>query len=188
MKPISKDIEKNSNGAESLINNNNENQGGKKRNKLGKIRKSYSTLATDINNDKKSNENGEKNQIEKLKISLKYDNIDYSKKIKEAKEFEDLKRIYEKWSGKKFDTSNKNKNIITDNYFWEKPKYKWNNKIDDKKKKKEDYKDFIRINIKYKNLLFENKKMKLEISNLKNKINKLMTNKSKEEELKNKIN
>ena len=188
MKPISKDIEKNSNGVESLINNNNENQGGKKRNKLGKIRKSYSTLTTDINNDKKSNEIGEKNQIEKLKISLKYDNIDYSKKIKEAKEFEDLKRIYEKWSGKKFDTSNKKKNIITDNYFWEKPKYKWNNKIDDKKKKKEDYKDFIRINIKYKNLLFENKKMKLEISNLKNKINKLMTNKSKEEELKNKIN
>ena len=112
----------------------------------------------------------------------------YSKKIKEAKEFEDLKRMYEKWSCKKFDTSNKNKNIITDNYFWEKPKYKWNNKIDDKKKKKEDNKDFIRINIKYKNLLFENKKMKLEISNLKNKINKLMTNKSKEEELKNKIN
>ena len=192
MKQIShlKDIEKNSNGEKSLINMDNENQGKRKKNTLGKIKKSYSTLATDINIVNKSSQKLDNELMNQLKMNLKInDNIDYGKKIKEAKEFEDLKRIYEKWSGKKYDSSNTNK-YSDDDYIWDDYKYKINYKLE-KKKKKEDVKDskeYILINMKYKNLLFENKKMKEEIHNLKNKINKIMTNKSKEEEIKIKVN
>ena len=190
MKEISylKDIDKNSIDEKSLINIDNEYQGKRNKNTLGKIKKSYSTLITDLNNDKKSNPKLDKELMNQLKMNLKInDKIDYGKKIKEAKEFEDLKKIYEKWSGKKYDSSNNNKNS-NDEYYWDDYKYKSNYKLEKKKKKKEDSKEFIRINMKYQNLLIENKIMKEEINNLKNKINKIMINKSKEEEIKNKVN
>ena len=190
MKQISnlKDIKKNSSGEKSLINIDNEYQGKRKKNILGKIKKSYSTLSTDINKDKISNQKVNNEVMNHLKMNLKIkDNIDYGKKIKEAKEFEDLKKIYEKWSGQKYDSSN-NKKYSNDEYILDDYIYISNYKLEKQKKKKEENRELMIINMRYKNLLSENKKMKEEINNLKDKINKIMINKSKEKEIQNKVN
>ena len=147
MKEISylKVKEKNSNGEKSLINLDKEYQGKTKKNTLGKIKKSYSTLITDLNNDKKSNPKLDKELMNQLKMNLKInDKIDYGKKIKEAKEFEDLKKIYEKWSGKKYDSSNNNKNS-NDEYYWDDYKYKSNYKLEKKRRKKKIVKNLLEL-------------------------------------------
>ena len=67
--------------------------------------------------------------------------IDYAKKIKEAKEIEDLRKIYEKWSGERLELLKKYTNL-DDDYYWQKLKSKtkqifvFDNKKDENKKKK----------------------------------------------------
>ena len=180
MKSYSQILEKNSSTEESLIFQNNNNNGKNKKNIIRKNRNSYSSLTTDTNNDKKiENED----YVNKLKLSLKLnDEIDYSKKIREAKEIDDLRKIYEKWSGQRFHSSNKHKNSDENEFIWLKKKNKLYNDMISNLKRKNDAKNYYNINYKYKNLLSENKKMKEELNKIKLQLTKL--NKSNEKEIK----
>ena len=138
------------------INNNNKNTRNnfiKNKKMLGKIRKSYSTLTTDINLEKKSNKNFEEEDIDKLNMSVRFaDKIDYAKKIKEAKEIEDLRKIYEKWSGERFELLKKNKNFEDYDYAWKKLKTRTSKFfLYDDKDKKEDNKKYYNRNDENKN-------------------------------------
>ena len=171
-----KENERYTSGDESFtnVNSNNENNNkGKKNIKLlKKINKSYSTLATDINNDRKSSKKTDEDEIlEKLQTSFPlHDKIDYAKKIKQAKEVEDLKKIYEKWSGERFANSNKNKDNEEDEEFiW----------VKKKKAKKEQFQKLNAMNMRYKNILIENIRMKEELKKMQLELNKM--SKSKEE-------
>ena len=179
MKSYSQIFDKNSSAEESLIFQNQNNNRKNKRNVSHKNRNSYSSLTTDTNNDKKV----ENEDYVKLKLSLKLnDEIDYSKKIRQAKEIEDLKKIYEKWSGQRFNSSNKNKNSDENEFIWLKKKNKRYNDIITNLKRKEDAKKYYNINNKYKNLLSENKRMKEELNKIRLQLTQL--NKSKEKEIK----
>ena len=180
MKSYSQILEKNSSTEESLIFQNNNNNGKNKKNIIRKNRNSYSSLTTDTNNDKKiENED----YVNKLKLSLKLnDEIDYSKKIREAKEIDDLRKIYEKWSGQRFHSSNKHKNSDENEFIWLKKKNKLYNDMISNLKRKNDAQNYYNINYKYKNLLSENKKMKEELNKIKLQLTKL--NKSNEKEIK----
>ena len=118
-----------------------------------------------------------------MRLSLKLnDEIDYSKKIKQAKEMEDLRKIYEKWSGQRFNSSKKNKNSDENEFiFLRKRNKRYNDMISDIKRKN-DAKNYLNINNKYKNLLSENKRMKEELNKIRLQLTQL--NKSKEKEVK----
>ena len=167
-----KENERYTSGEESFLNLNPKEKNGKRNKKLlGKINKSYSTLTTDVNNDRKSSKKTDSDEFDRMQTSFRLnDKIDYAKKIKEAKEMEDLKKIYEKWRGERYDSSNKKKNDEDEEYIW----------VKKKKNKNEEYKNKFNImNVRYKNMIIENRRMKEELKKMKLELNKL--NKSKEE-------
>ena len=167
-----KENERYTSGEESFLNLNPKEKNGKRNKKLlGKINKSYSTLTTDVNNDRKSSKKTDSDEFDRMQTSFRLnDKIDYAKKIKEAKEMEDLKKIYEKWSEERYDSSNKKKNDEDEEYIW----------VKKKKNKNEEYKNKFNImNVRYKNMIIENRRMKEELKKMKLELNKL--NKSKEE-------
>ena len=130
---------------------------------LGKIRKSYSTFTSDINLEKQSKKKLEEENIDQIDMSVGFtDKIDYAKKIKEAKEIEDLQKIYEKWSGERFELLKKTKNYEDYEYEWQKLKTRTNKLFlfDDKKEDNKKYNNFN-----------DEKKIKQGLNNL-NKINK----------------
>jgi len=137
---ISKNIDNNYSNEESSTKTNNENF-DKNQKLLAKIKKSYSTLTTDINLDKKANKKyAEDEDLDKSEMNLRFtEKIDYAKKIKEAKEIEDLRKIYEKWSGERLELLKKYRNL-DDDYYWQKLKSKtkqifvFDNKKDENKK------------------------------------------------------
>ena len=88
-----------------------EKERGKNKKFLPKIYKSYSTLTNEKIKHKLLYKNKEKN------LGLT-ERIDYGKQIKEAKEIEDLKKIYEKWSGKRLDW-NKRRNLLYEDYYFQ---------------------------------------------------------------------
>lgn len=168
-----KENERYTSGEESFLNLNldNEKKGKKNKKLIGKINRSYSTLTTDINNDRKSSKKTDSDDCDRMQTSFKLnDKIDYAKKIKEAREMEDLKKIYERWCGERFDSSNKKKNGEDEGYIW----------VQKKKNKNEEFKSKFNImNVRYKNMIIENRRMKEELKRMKLELNKL--NKSKEE-------
>ena len=137
---ISKNIDNNYSNEESSTKTNNENF-DKNQKILAKIKKSYSTLTTDINLDKKANKKyAEDEDLDKSEMNLRFtEKIDYAKKIREAKEIEDLRKIYEKWSGERLELLKKYRNL-DDDYYWQKLKSKtkqifvFDNKKDENKK------------------------------------------------------
>jgi hypothetical protein len=190
MKPISlsKDFEKLE--GEDFFNNTNENHGKNKKKLKNQHNKSYSTVtSTDKKSSKKTTEDDE---LEKMGNSLRlYENIDYAKKIKQAKEMEDLKKILEKWNGQRFDSPKKQKKEENEEYeIIIKDRKKKNYKLEDKKNKKEikKYKEqYINMNLKYKYLLIENEKMKEALKMANNKLKKLNQSLEGENKLKSKI-
>lgn len=191
--PLSKEYEKISNGEDSF-NNSNENLGKKKKKLMIQHNKSYSTVTTtDINNDKKSSKKTtDDEEFDKLRSSLRLnENIDYAKKIRQAKEMEDLKKILEQWNGQKFDSQDKSKKDENEEYeIIVKDRKKKNFILEDKKNKKEikRYKNqYINVNLKYKYLLMENEKMKAELKMMNNKLKKLNQSLEGENKLKSKI-
>ena len=169
---LSKNIDNNYNNKVSLINKKNEIFGNKKRT-LVKKGKSYSNLMTDINREKTSNKITEEEIKNNLETSFRLnDKIDYAKKIKQAKEIEDLRKIYEKWSGERTDLLNKTKSLIDDDFILQ--KFNSNNGcfLSGYKKEKKDN------NNRYKNVLDNENKIKQEL-NLINTNNLLEKNKSK---------
>ena len=180
-----KENERYTSGEESFtnINSNNETNANGKKNKklLKKINKSYSTVTTDINNDRKSSKKTDEDELlEKLQTSYALnDKIDYAKKIRQAKEVEDLKKIYEHWSGERFSTSNKNKDSDDEEFIWVKKQKVNKNDEFQKVNKNYEFQKYNFMNIKYKNMLIENKRMKEELKKMKLEFNKL--NKSKED-------
>ena len=137
---FSKNIDNNYSNEESSTKTNNENF-DKNQKLLSKIKKSYFTLTTDINLDKKENKKySEDEDLDKSEMNIKFtEKIDYAKKIREAKEIEDLRKIYEKWSGERFELLKKYRNL-EDDYYWQKLKSKtkqifvFDNKKDENKK------------------------------------------------------
>ena len=191
--PLSKEYEKISNGEDSF-NNSYENLGKKKKKLMIQHNKSYSTVTTtDINNDKKSSKKTtDDEEFDKLRSSLRLnENIDYAKKIRQAKEMEDLKKILEQWNGQKFDSQDKSKKDENEEYeIIVKDRKKKNFILEDKKNKKEikRYKNqYINVNLKYKYLLMENEKMKAELKMMNNKLKKLNQSLEGENKLKSKI-
>ena len=169
---LSKNIDNNYNNKVSLINKKNEIFGNKKRT-LVKKGKSYSNLMTDINREKTPNKITEEEIKNNLETSFRLnDKIDYAKKIKQAKEIEDLRKIYEKWSGERTDLLNKTKSLIDDDFILQ--KFNSNNGcfLSGYKKEKKDN------NNRYKNVLDNENKIKQEL-NLINTNNLLEKNKSK---------
>ena len=100
----------NINDNESLININTNKNGQKSKKLLSKIGKSYTTLTNETVNINMNKRLLNKSYEDLLQINKGLNNrFDYSKHIKQAKEIEDLKRIYEKWSGEKYDWGKKKK-------------------------------------------------------------------------------
>ena len=77
----------------SSINESETEKSGRRRIRLPKINKSYSTIPSEriTKNIDRDNEESKVNK------SVKFERIDYAKKIKEANEIRDLQRIYDKW-------------------------------------------------------------------------------------------
>ena len=100
----------NINDNESLININTNKNGQKSKKLLSKIGKSHTTLTNETVNINMNKRLLNKSYEDLLQINKGLNNrFDYSKHIKQAKEIEDLKRIYEKWSGEKYDWGKKKK-------------------------------------------------------------------------------
>ena len=77
----------------SSINESETEKSGRKRIRLPKINKPYSTISSE-----RITKNIDKNKEEsKVNKSVKFERIDYAKKIKEANEIKELQRIYDKW-------------------------------------------------------------------------------------------
>ena len=77
----------------SSINESETEKSGRRRIRLPKINKSYSTIQSERIN-KNIDKNNEDSKVNK---SIKFERIDYAKKIKEANEIKELQRIYDKW-------------------------------------------------------------------------------------------
>ena len=151
----------NSGEKESPIDIKTEKKEGNYKKYLSKINKSYSNLTNSNTNLKLLNKNKEEN------LGL-YERIDYSRKIKQAKEVDDLKKIYEKWSGKKLDWTKRNSTFDED-YYYQKRKNKYldysSNESKIPKYESNNY------NNRYKNLYLDDEKSDLLFSKPKKKIN-----------------
>ena len=151
----------NINENESLININTNKNGQKGKKLLSKIGKSNSTL-TNVN----LNSNINKRLLNKsyediLQINKGLNNrFDYSKHIKQAKEIEDLKRIYEKWSGEKYDWGKKKK-LKDEDFSFNKKTNKNRYLLTDERKPKN-----LKENNNYKKILINSKKFGEEINKL----------------------
>jgi hypothetical protein len=100
----------NINDNKSLINVNTDKNGQKGKKLLSKIDKSYSSLTNENLNTNLNKRLLNKSYEDVLQINKGLNNrFDYCRHIKQAKEIEDLKRIYEKWSGEKYDWGKKKK-------------------------------------------------------------------------------
>ena len=154
----------NINDSESLININTNKNGKKSKKLLSKIGKSYTTL---------TNENVNINMNKRL-LNKSYEDLlqtskglntrfDYSKHIKQAKEIEDLKRIYEKWSGEKYNWGKKKK-LKDEDFSFNKKINKNRYLLTDEKKPKN-----LNENNNYKKLFINSKKIGQEIKKIENK-------------------
>lgn len=135
---------------EILLNSKSNNQ--KRKKNLPKINLSYSNLE-DVS--KKQNIL-KKNKSKKLKVNLKSlkseENLDFAKEIKQAKEFEDLEKIYEKWLNHGKDNDNNKINLL----FTEGNVNKKKNKIVKNNLFLKGKKNNNNIYLKYKNNLWNN--------------------------------
>ena len=154
----------NINDSESLININTIKNGQKSKKLLSKIGKSYTTL---------TNENVNINMNKRL-LNKSYEDLlqtskglntrfDYSKHIKQAKEIEDLKRIYEKWSGEKYDWGKKKK-LKDEDFSFNKKINKNRYLLTDERKPKN-----LNENNNYKKIFINSKKIGQEIKKIENK-------------------
>ena len=139
----------------------------RKKIKLPKINKSYSNLYKgNLNKTVINNNDEEKTNVQNIK-GMKFEKIDYAKKIKEANEIKELKQIYDKWllnrslkndddesaneqikniliENKKSGNTSHNNNNNNNNLIISKTKYNGANK---KKVTKNNKKDHINVNI-----------------------------------------
>jgi len=166
LKPSLKNSADNINDEKSLINLNADKSGQKGKKILSKIGKSYSTLT---NENLNSNINKNKRLLNKSYEDILQTNkglksrFDYSKHIKQAKEIEDLKRIYEKWSGEKFDWGQKKK-LKDEDFSFNKKINKNRYLLTDVKKPKN-----LNENNNYKKILINSKKIGQEMKKIESK-------------------
>ena len=160
---------------ESFIDLNTEKERGKNKIFLSKIKKSYSTLTNENINHKLLYKNEEEN------LGLN-ERIDYAKQIKQAKEIEDLRKIYEKWSGERLDW-NKRRSLLDDDYYFLQRK---NRKIDYSSTEGKIPKYNPNDNSRYNNLYIYYKKINFELNNNKEKNKLKKTNENNNDKSNNK--
>lgn len=156
----------NINAEESLFNLNIDKKGQKGKKLLSKIGKSYSTLTNENLNTNKNKRLLNKSYEDILQINKSLNEpFDYSKHIKQAKEIEDLRRIYEKWSGEKYDWGKKKK-LKDEDFSFNKKINKNRYLLTDERKAKN-----LNENYNFKKIFFNNKKIGQEIKKIESKKN-----------------